>query len=243
MLLIYGDISNTRVATYGIRSAGIDTENWWDTLSSMMQGSHETSIKSLSDDNRDDEKEIEILDEASKITDYDIDAATYMKDTYVSLQKEALMSGNSDLAEHYRRLAIEADNTIKSFTQTREQADAIVKRDKQLFSWYAHNPILEAIGEVFDYTTTGAGIGAVAGSHIPVLGNIVGGAVGGIAGFGYGIYDLIASGRTGIDRSSYVNPLSEHRNENYADAIKTRQSYKDFRSNAIADEQEDLLYW
>ena len=115
--IVYGDISNTRVATYGIRSTGIDTENWWDTLSSMMQGSHESSIKSLSDDNRDDEKEIEILDEASKITDYDIDAATYMKDTYVSLQKEALMSGNSDLAEHYRRLAIEADNTIKSFTQ------------------------------------------------------------------------------------------------------------------------------
>ena len=42
--IVYGDISNTRVATYGIRSTGIDTENWWDTLSSMMQGSHETSI-------------------------------------------------------------------------------------------------------------------------------------------------------------------------------------------------------
>lgn len=241
--IVYGDISNTRVATYGIRSAGIDTENWWDTLSSMMQGSHENSIKSLSDDNRDDEKEIEILDAASKITDDTISQAVDLKDAYVSLQKEALLSGNSDLAEHYRKLAIEADNTIKSFTQTREQADAIVKRDKQLFSWYAHNPILEAIGEVFDYTTTGAGIGAVAGSHIPVLGNVVGGAVGGIAGFGYGIYDLIASGRTGIDRSSYANPLSENRNENYIDAIKTRQSYKDFRSNAIADEQEDLLYW
>lgn len=241
--IVYGDISNTRVATYGIRSAGIDTENWWDTLSSMMQGSHESSIKSLSDDNRDDEKEIEILDAASKITDDTISQAVDLKDTYVSLQKEALLSGNSDLAEHYRKLAIEADNTIKSFTQTREQADTIVKRDKQLFSWYAHNPILEAIGEIFDYTTTGAGIGAVAGSHIPVLGNIVGGAVGGIAGLTYGMYDLIASHRNQIDRSSYTNPLSENRNENYADAIKTRQSYKDFRSNAIANEQEDLLYW
>ena len=83
--IVYGDISNTRVATYGIRSAGIDTENWWDTLSSMMQGSHESSIKSLSDDNRDDEKEIEILNAARKITDDTISQAVDLKDAYVSL--------------------------------------------------------------------------------------------------------------------------------------------------------------
>ncbi len=146
------------------------------------------------------------------------------------------MNGNSALANHYRQLAIEADSTIKSFTQTREQADAIVKRDKQLFTLYGHNPILEAIGEIFDYTTTGAGIGAVAGSHIPVLGNLVGGALGGISGAIYGIYDHFASGRGNIDRSTYEKPLSENRNENYANAIKTRQSYKDFRANAIQDE-------
>jgi hypothetical protein len=51
----------------------------------MMQGSHETSIKSLSDDNRDDEKEIEILDAASKITDDTISQAVDLKDAYVSL--------------------------------------------------------------------------------------------------------------------------------------------------------------
>jgi hypothetical protein len=112
-----------------------------------------------------------------------------------------------------------------------------------LFTFYGHNPILEAIGEIFDYTTTGAGIGAVAGSHIPVLGNLVGGALGGIGGAIYGVYDHFASGRSKIDGSTYDTPLSDDRNENYANAIKTRQSYKDFRENAIKEEQNDLLYW
>lgn len=82
--------------------------------------------------------------------------------------------------------------------------------------------MLEAIGEIFDYTTTGASMGAVVGSYIPALGNIVGGIAGGIGGLGYGIYDHIASERGDIDRSTYEKPLSENRNENYANAIKTR---------------------
>lgn len=237
---------NNRLSSYSYYPSKGRTyynENWWDALSSLMQGSHQTSMKSLSDDNRSDEQEIETLEAASQISDDKIQEAIDLKNAYVSLQKEALMNGNSALANHYRQLAIEADSTIKSFTQTREQADAIVKRDKQLFTLYGHNPILEAIGEIFDYTTTGAGIGAVAGSHIPVLGNLAGGALGGISGAIYGIYDHFASGRGNIDRSTYEKPLSEDRNENYANAIKTRQSYKDFRANAIQDEQEDLLYW
>ena len=162
---------------------------------------------------------------------------------YVNLQLEAFRNGDSSLAAHYRRLAIEADNTVKQYTQTREQADAIVKRDKQLFTLYGHNPILETIGEMFDSTTTGASAGAIAGSAIPGVGNVAGGIVGAVAGIAHGIYDYFSSNRGTIDRSSYTQPLSEDRNKNYADAIKTRQSYKDFRQNAITDEQEDLLYW
>ena len=105
---------------YPSRERTYYNENWWDALSSMMQGSHETSMKSLSDDNRYDEKEIEILDAASKISDEDISEVLSLKDTYVSLEKEALLSGNSSLAQHYRQLAIETENTIKSYTQTRE---------------------------------------------------------------------------------------------------------------------------
>lgn len=107
-------------SNYGIRINYQPEDNWWDALSSMMQGSHETSMKSLSDDNRYDEKEIEILDAASKISDDDISEALSLKDTYVSLEKEALLSGNSSLAQHYRQLAVETENTIKSYTQTRE---------------------------------------------------------------------------------------------------------------------------
>jgi hypothetical protein len=200
-------------------------------------------MKSLSDDNRSDEKEIEILDAASKITDGKIAEAMDIKKVYVDLQLEAYRNGNTSLAEHYRRLAIEADNTVKQYTQTREQADAIVKRDKQLFTLYGHNPILEVIGEMFDSATTGASAGATVGSAIPGVGTVAGGIVGAVAGIAHGIYDYFDSNRNAIDRSSYTEPMSDDRNKNYADAIKTRQSYKDFRQNAINEEQADLLYW
>jgi len=111
---------------------------------------------------------------------------------------------------------------------------------------------MEAIGEVIDNTTTGAGAGSIAGGATgSIVGGPAGGAAGGvigavlgaIGGFGYGIYDLFSKGRDEIDRSSYTAPESENRFENYKNAIISRQSYKNFRAKQIEEEQEDLLWW
>jgi hypothetical protein len=119
-----------------------------------------------------------------------------------------------------------------------------VNKDKNLFTLSGHNPITEAIGEIASYVTEGASSGAAAGGVIAgPLGAAVGAIGGLIGGALYGGFDYVASGRYKIDRSSYSTPLSDDRNENYANAIKTRQSYKDFRANQIQDEQEDLLWW
>ena len=63
-------IQNSTVSQYGFTPTVVPREdNWYDPISSLMQSSHKTSISSLNDDNREDEKEIELLEEASKITD------------------------------------------------------------------------------------------------------------------------------------------------------------------------------
>jgi hypothetical protein len=63
----YGDFSSRlrNYPSYPSRNRTYYKEDWWDTLSSMMQSSHQTSMKSLSDDNRSDEQEIETLEAAS----------------------------------------------------------------------------------------------------------------------------------------------------------------------------------
>ena len=77
-------------------------EHWYDPISSLMQASHKTSMSSLNDDNRQDEKEIEILEEASKITDEDLLRYKDAEDFFTEQHLEALRSGNKQLAEYYR---------------------------------------------------------------------------------------------------------------------------------------------
>ena len=57
---------------YGERLSIPNDSKWYDAISSMMQSLHETSISSLNDDNRNDEKEIELLEQASSITDQNL---------------------------------------------------------------------------------------------------------------------------------------------------------------------------
>ena len=132
-----------------------------------------------------------------------------------------------------------------------DDANNLVNKDKQLVNLSGHNPILEAIGEIFSQVTTGSAIGTIAGGAVgSAVGGVgaapgakIGSIIGGIGGLLYGGYDYFASGRSDIDRSAYEAPLSENRFENYANAIKSRQSYKDFRRRQIEDQQEDLLWW
>jgi uncharacterized protein YcfJ len=109
-----------------------------------------------------------------------------------------------------------------------------VNKDKNLFTLSGHNPILEAIGEIASYSTEGLSVGGVAGGAFGgPAGAGAGAIIGLIGGALYGGYDYIAKDKHKIDRSSYAKPLSEDRNENYANAIKTRQSYKNVRSGQI----------
>lgn len=205
----------------------------------------------MSDDNREDEKEIEILQEASKITDQSLQELKEMEDFYDEQHKAALGRGDSALAAYYRSQQQEYTMLRAQKEQTLEKANELVNKDKSLFTLSGHNPITEAILEMIDYTSTGAAIGGTAGgvvgAHAGGIGAVpgtVGGAIlGAIGGAIYGGIDYFTSGRNKIDSSSYEQPLSDDRNVNYANAIKTRQSYKDFRSNQIQDEQEDLLWW
>lgn len=119
----------------------------------------------------------------------------------------------------------------------------MVNKDKNLFTFSGHNPIMEAIGEIASYSTEGLSAGGMAGAHFGPAGAGIGAIIGLIGGALYGGYDYIAKDKYKIDRSSYSKPLSQNRNENYANAIKTRQSYKDVRAGQIQDEQEDLLWW
>ena len=123
-----------------------------------------------------------------------------------------------------------------SAMSVRKQADELVNKDKNLFTLSGHNPITEAIGEIASYSTEGMATGAAVGKYGGPKGAVVGALVGLAGGLLYGGYDYVASERYNIDRSSYTTPLSADRNENYANAIKTRQSYKDFRANQIKDE-------
>lgn len=239
-------------SNYGIHIDHPDTsENWYDALSSMMQSLHSTSISSLNDDNREDEKEIEILQAASEIKDSDFAQIDDLENLYVQKEVEALRSGNKTAAKYWGTQVAEIQKLRNQRLDTLNKADEIVRRDKQLFTLKDDkNPILEAIGEIIDYTTTGASIGAAGGGAIGSVGGVtavagaaIGGILGAIGGALYGGYDYIASGRSQIDRSSFTEPLSEDRNVNYANAIKTRESYKQFRANQIEDEQQDLLDW
>ena len=226
-------------------------ENWWDTLSSMMQSNHSTSITSLSDDNREDEKEIEILQEASTITDKSLQGIKELEDFYDNQYKNALSRGDSALASYYKSQSQDYMLLRLQKQQILDDANKIVSNDKSLFTLSGHNPIMEAIGEMIDYTSTGAAIGGTAGGVIgayaggigAIPGSVGGAILGAIGGAIYGGIDYFTSGRNKIDSSSYDQPLSDNRNVNYANAIKTRQSYKDFRSKQIQDEQEDLLWW
>jgi hypothetical protein len=87
---------------YGDYLPRVDDSHWYDPISSLMQASHKTSMSSLNDDNRQDEKEIELLEEASKISDEDLlrykDAEEFFTDQHL----EALRNGNKQLAEYYR---------------------------------------------------------------------------------------------------------------------------------------------
>ena len=238
-------IQYSTVSQYGITPTVVPREdNWYDPISSLMQSSHKTSISSLNDDNRNDEKEIEILEEASKISDDQIQRYEDAEKFYADLQIEALKNGNRDLADYYRKQAIEIQNIKENAISIRKSADELVRKDKSLFTFSGHNPILEAIGEIGSYVTTGSSGGAAIGSPFGgPAGAVTGAIVGAIGGALYGGVDYVLSGRDKIDRSSYREPLSDDKNINYANAIKTRQSYKDFRSNQIQDEQEDLLWW
>jgi uncharacterized membrane protein len=82
---------------------------------------------------------------------------------------------------------------------------------------------LEAVGEIGSYATTGAAGGTAIGSPFGgPAGAAVGAIVGAIGGALYGGIDYVFSGRNKIDRSSYKEPLSDNKNINYANAIKTR---------------------
>ena len=121
------------------------------------------------------------------------------------------------------------DNAVS----VRKQADELVNKDKSLFTLSGHNPILEAIGEIASYSVEGMSAGGMLGAYGGPEGAAVGAIVGLIGGALYGGYDYIAKDKNKIDRSSYSKPLSVDRNENYANAIKTRQSYKDVRAGQI----------
>lgn len=219
-------------------------DNWYDPISSLMQSSHKTSISSLNDDNREDEKEIELLEEASKITDDHLARYKDSEEFYTQKHLEALKNGDKKLAEYYRLQAIDSKNLYDNAASIRKQADELVNKDKYLFTLSGHNPILEAIGEIASYSTEGLSAGGVAGGAFGgPAGAGAGAIIGLIGGALYGGYDYIAKDKHKIDRSSYSKPLSTDRNENYINAIKTRQSYKDVRAGQIQDEQEDLLWW
>lgn len=242
---ILSSSANTATANYGIYINQPSDENWWDTWSSLMQGSHKTSISSLNDDNREDEKEIEILEDASQIDEQKLGLIDEYIQRCVDEQVKAIRNGDEETASFYRDRASYYKQLKQNYQDTIKKADDIVRRDKQSFTLKdGHNPILEAIGEIADHASTGAAAGATVGSPIggPV-GSVVGGILGAIGGALYGGYDYFASGRNNIDRSAYEEPLSEDRNVNYANSIKTRESYKQFRSKQIEDEQADLLYW
>ena len=236
----------------GIRVDDNIEENWWDAWSSLMQSSHKTSISSLNDDNRQDEKEIEILQDASNITEEDFQRTEDWAQFAVEQELEALRKGDTQLMKYWRQQAEAAKKQKAQMLDTVQQADNLVKRDKQSFTLLdGHNPILEAIGEITDYISTGAAAGAAIGGAAATastgisgpVGSFAGGIIGAIGGALYGGYDYFASGRNNIDRSAYEEPLSDDRNVNYANSIKTRESYKQFRGKQIEDEQADLLYW
>ena len=238
-------IQNSTVSQYGFTPTVVPREdNWYDPISSLMQSSHKTSISSLNDDNREDEKEIELLEEASKITDEQLSRYKDAEDFFTQKHLESLKNGDKKLAEYYRLQAIDSRTLYDNAVSVRQQADELVNRDKSLFTLSGHNPILEAIGEIASYSIEGLSVGGIAGGSFGgPAGAGIGAIVGLIGGALYGGYDYIAKDKHKIDRSSYSTPLSQNRNENYINAIKSRQSYKDVRSKQIQDEQEDLLWW
>lgn len=238
-------IPYSTVSQYGFTPTVVPREdNWYDPISSLMQSSHKTSISSLNDDNREDEKEIELLEEASKITDEQLSRYKDAEDFFTQKHLESLKNGDKKLAEYYRLQAIDSKTLYDNAVSVRKQADELVNRDKSLFTLSGHNPILEAIGEIASYSIEGLSVGGIAGGSFGgPAGAGVGAIVGLIGGALYGGYDYIAKDKHKIDRSSYSTPLSQNRNENYINAIKSRQSYKDVRSKQIQDEQEDLLWW
>jgi len=215
---------------YGERLPALNDSHWWDTFSSMMQSNHETAVASLNDDNRIDEREIEILQQASEISDKNIYDLKELEDFYTEEHLRAVKSGDKHSAKFYMELANRAKKEREDKTSILEKANGIVKRDKQLFSINGHNPILEAVGEIADETSTyaagGAMVGSAAGSVAPGAGNVVGGgsggALGAIIGFAKGIYDYFDDGIYNIDRSAYNQPLSDDRNINFANSIATR---------------------
>ncbi len=237
--------ANTLNTSYGINIHSDPPEdNWYDSISSLMQGSHKTSMSSLNDDNRQDEKEIELLEDASKITDDILNRYKDSEDFFTEKHLEALRNGDKHLAEYYRQQAIQSKTLYEQASSIRKQADELVNKDKSLFTTSGHNPILEAFGEIFSDVTTSVAAGTTVGGAIgAVPGSAVGAFVGLASGLLYGVYDYIANGRSKLDTSSYDKPLSSNRVENYVNAIKSRQSYKDFRQKQIQDEQEDLLWW
>lgn len=244
--------ANTLNTSYGINIHSDPPENnWYDSISSLMQGSHKTSISSLNDDNRQDEKEIELLEDASKITDDILNRYKDSEDFFTEKHLEALRNGDKHLAEYYRQQAIQSKTLYEQASSIRKQADELVNKDKSLFTTSGHNPILEAFGEIFSDVTTsvaaGTTVGGAIGSAFAGVGAVPGSAAGAFVGLAtgllYGVHDYIANGRSKLDTSSYDKPLSSNRVENYVNAIKSRQSYKDFRQKQIQDEQEDLLWW
>lgn len=135
-------------------------------------------------------------------------------------------------------------------TRIRKDADDLVNKDKQLFTLYSgHNPILEALGEIFSYTTEGAALGSMTGGAVgsvaagigAVPGSVAGAGIGAVVGLMYGAYDYLFNGKSEIDTRAYDRPMSAVRNENYANSIKTRQSYKNFRNKQIDSELQDIL--
>ena len=92
---------------YGDRIERNPEENWYDSISSLMQSSHKTSMTSLNDDNRQDEKEIELLEQASSITDESLDRYKNYIDYLTQKQKDAQAIGDRDLADYYSIQAAE----------------------------------------------------------------------------------------------------------------------------------------
>ena len=237
-------IPYSTVSQYGFTPTVVPREdNWYDPISSLMQSSHKTSMSSLNDDNREDEKEIELLEDASKITDEQLARYKEAENFFTEKHLESLKNGDKKLAEYYRLQAIDSKTMYDNAMSVRKQADELVNKDKSLFTLSGHNPILEAIGEIASYSVEGMSAGGILGAYGGPEGAAAGAIIGLIGGALYGGYDYIAKDKNKIDRSSYSKPLSADRNENYANAIKTRQSYKDVRAGQIQDEQEDLLWW